>query len=329
MLGFELMKITNKASDVSFFMGSFEGDSFLGKMGSAVGSSAYTLGRKSCLSGLNDFRKKASEFISANGSALSTGNAMTSRWGLPTFDYDGRISYSDYELDNSAENEDWYDQFNEYQNQIDSVLTAFSKACSDAAEQLELFARGDFDSSVIRIKKQKHADWLQQQEQEKRNKQSITVVKAGREYKLSIEWQDVENPPCDPENIRHIKTDGKVWLIVDNDECFYRSEDRLNWQSVNPVASDERCYVSKIIIVEGVWVMFGGSGAGFLYSRDALKWQKSQFPEFPNAGTTAPPRIWSILISAGCGDSKSVKSISIRMKAFSSTPRKPRPMISR
>ncbi|MFY4850188.1 hypothetical protein [Klebsiella pneumoniae] len=283
MLGLELMKITDKASDVSFFMGSFEGDSFLGKMGSAVGSSAYTLGRKSCLSGLNDFRKKAREFISANGSALSTGNAMISRWGLPTFDYDGRISYSDYELDNSAENEDWYDQFNEYQNQIDSVLTNFSRACSDAAEQLELFAQGDFDSSVIRIKQQKHAQWLQQQEQEKRNKQSVTVVKAGQEYRLSIDWQDVENPPCDPEKVRHIKTDGKVWLIVDNDECFYRSEDRLNWQTVNPVASDERCYVSKIIIVEGVWVMFGGSGVGFLYSHDAINWQKSQFPDFPNA----------------------------------------------
>lgn len=283
MLGFELMKVTDKASDVSFFMGSFEGDSFLGKMGSAVGSSAYTLGRKSCLSSLNDFRKKASDFISANSSALSKGNAMTSHWGLPTFEYDERISYFEYELDNSAENEDWYNQFSEYQDQIDRTLTAFSRACSDAAEQLEFFAQGDFDRSVIRIKEQKHAEWLQQQEQEKRNKQSVTVRKAGREYQFSIDWQDIENPPCDPENIRHIKTDGKVWLIVDSDEGFYRSEDRLNWQSVTPVPPDERYYVSKIIIVEGMWVIFGGSGPGFLYSHDALNWQKSQSPDFPNA----------------------------------------------
>lgn len=74
---------------------------------------------------------------------------------------------------------------------------------------------------------------------EKLDKQSVTIVKGGRELRFRIEWQDIENPPCDPEKIRHVKTDGHVWLLVDTDECFYRSEDRLNWHVVNPDPSEK------------------------------------------------------------------------------------------
>lgn len=281
MLSFDMSKVTMKFGDYSFFIGSFDNESFLSKMGSAVGGSACALGRKSCLSGLNDFRKKARDFLSTD-SSLSKANSITSRWGLPTFEYDNQISYSDYELDNSAENEDWYDQISNYQAQIDDSLTAFSSACSDAAEQLELFAGGEFDRSVIRIKEQKHIEWLQQKKLEKLDKQSVTVVKSGKEQRFRIEWQDIENPPCDPEKIRHIKTDGHFWLLVDTDEVFYRSEDRLNWQEVMPDLSGKLRYVSKIIIVEGMWVIFSSSDSGFYYSSDALNWQQSQFPDVPN-----------------------------------------------
>lgn len=281
-LSYDMLKVTMKFGDYSFFLGSFDDDSFLGKMGSAVGGSAFALGRKSCLSDVNGLRKKAREFLSSNSSALNKANGITSRWGFPTFEYDNQISYSDYELDNSAENEDWYDQISKYQAQIDDSLTAFSNACSDAAEQLELFAGGEFDRSVIRIKEQKHIEWLRQKEQEKLDKQSVTVMKGGKEHRFRIEWQDIENPPCDPEKIRHIKTDGQVWLIVDNDECFYRSEDRLSWQAVNPDPVEKIRYINKIIIVEGIWVIFSNSDSGFYYSTDALTWQQSQFPDVPN-----------------------------------------------
>lgn len=282
MLSYDMLKVPEKVGEYSFFMGAFDDDSFLSKVGSGVESSVCTRGRKSCLSLLNDFRKKAREFLSSNASALNKANGIISRWGLPTFEYDNQISYSDYELDNSAENEDWYNQISDYHSQIDDVLTAFSSACSDAAEQLELFANGEFDQSVIRIKEQKHIEWLRQKELEKLDKQSVTVMKDGKEQRFRIEWHDIENSPCDPENIRHIKTDGKVWLIVDSDENFYRSEDRLNWQPATPDPSEKIRYVNKIIIVEGVWVLFSGSDSGFYYSSDALTWQQSQFPDVPN-----------------------------------------------
>lgn len=282
MLGFDLMKVTNKASDYGWFMGAYDDEGFLSKVGSAVGSSAYVLGRRSCLSGLNEFRKKALDFISSNSSVLHKANGMTSRWGLPVFEYDDRINYSDYELDNSTDNEDWYTQFSDYEQQIDNTLTTFSRACSNAAEQLELFAKGEFDQSIIRIEEQKRAEWLLQQEQEKCNKQSVTLVKEGHDHLFRIDWQDIETPPCDPEKIRYIKTDGHVWLIVDSDGLFYRSEDRINWQTVTPVPSDVSGYIRKLILVENMWILFFCSDSGFFYSRDALNWQKSQFPDVLN-----------------------------------------------
>lgn len=282
LLSVDLLKVTQKSGDYSFFIGSFDSDSFLSKVGSAVGGSAYALGRKSCLSDLNDFRKKSIDFIEKNSAVLSKANGIMTRWGLPGFEYDNKTSFSDYQLDNSVENEDWYDQICNYQAQIDDLLTDFSSACSDAADQLKFFADGKFDRSVIAIKEQKNIEWLQRKEQEKLDKQSVTLVKDGKEQRFRIEWQDIENPPCDPESIRYLKTDGKVWLIVDYDSTFYRSEDRINWQVVTPDLSEKISYVSKIIIVEGVWVIFSGSDSGFYYSSDALNWQQSQFPTVPN-----------------------------------------------
>ncbi|HGN9120603.1 TPA: hypothetical protein ACK1SE_003565 [Proteus mirabilis] len=282
VLNFDMLKVTLKFNDYSFFFGTFDDDNFLKKMGSAVGSSAFALGRKFCLSDLNGLRKKALEFLSSNSSALIKANDIISRWGLPIFEYDNQISYSEYELDNSAKNEDWYNQISNYETHIDEVLTAFSNACSDAAEQLEFFAEGEFDKSVIHIKKQKHIEWLQQKELEKLNKQSVTIMKDGKEQCFRIKWQDIDNPPCDPENIRHIKTDGKVWLLIDNYENFYRSEERLNWQVVEPDPSEKIRYINKIIIVEGIWVLFSNSDSGFYYSSDALNWQQSQLPDVPN-----------------------------------------------
>ncbi|EOV0678060.1 hypothetical protein ACOII5_003618 [Cronobacter dublinensis] len=281
-LSLELMKVTDKASDYGWYMGSFENDGFLSKMGSAVGSSAYAIGRKSCLSSLNEFRKKAEAFLSANAAPFHTANRMTARWGLPVFAYEDRLGYGDYELDNSTDNDDWYNQFSEYEQRIDGTLTAFSTACSDAADQLERFAKGEFDQSVIRLKAQKHAEWLLQQEQEKQNKQSVSVSKEGETYRLSIDWQDISNPPCEPENIRHIKTDGRIWLIVDSDNRLYRSEDTQSWQHVTLNSTGDTPYITKILLVEHTWIIFAGYDPGFYYSSDALQWAQSQHPEVPN-----------------------------------------------
>ncbi|WP_025129809.1 hypothetical protein [Pseudomonas sp. PH1b] len=273
----DLMTATSKASDWSSFMGSFD-DGFLGKMATAAGSAAYTIGRKSVLSSLNDMRRKAQDFIATNAPALSSANQVIAQWGLPRIDFDNEISWSDYDLDNSAENDDWYHQLYDCERHIDRTLTAFSSACSDADDQLSYFRKGDFDSSVVLARVRKQEEWEQQKLREALEKQSVTFDHDGKQHLFAIDWHDMETPPCDPEEIRHIKTDGKVWLIVDNDEQFYRSEDGENWQAVKPNVDDERIWIRRLDVIDGTWVLTVGSEA-FYYSRDALTWERSQYPD--------------------------------------------------
>lgn len=272
-----LMTITSKASEWSSFMGSFN-DGFLGKMATAAGSAAYTIGRKSVLSSLNDMRRKAQDFISANSPALGSANRVIAQWGLPRIEFENEISWSDYDLDNSAENDDWYYQVNDCERQIDRTLTAFSSACSDADDQLGYFRKGDFDSSVMLARVRKQEEREQQKLREALEKQSVIFEHDGKQQFFAIDWHDMQNPPCDPEEIRHIKTDGKVWLIVDNDENFYRSEDGESWQVVKPNVDDERISIRRLDVIDSTWVLMVGS-EGFYYSLDALNWERSQYPD--------------------------------------------------
>lgn len=274
--------ITTKASEYSYFMGSID-DSFLGKLGSAVGGSAYALGRSSCLSSLNEMRKKAYEFISDNSSPLHLANRMIASWNIQEIKFNNEINYSDYDLDNAANNDDWYDEFSRYQREIDDALMTFSRACDDAADQLGHFKQGEFEKSVIELREKKHAERLLQEQQEKQEKQAVIIEKDGSEHLFSIEWRQVENPPCDPEKIRRIITNGKIWLIVDNDDCIYRSEDGEHWELVKPNTSDDNIRIRKLDIVNGVWILMADSDQGFYYSIDALTWRQSHYPELSNS----------------------------------------------
>ncbi|MEX7116468.1 hypothetical protein AB2C39_34985, partial [Pseudomonas aeruginosa] len=279
-LSLDLTKATMKASDYSYFMEAWD-DSFLSKVSSKVGGTAYTIGRSSCLSSLNEMRKKISELISGHSSTLNQGNRVLTRWGLPSITFKDESGYADFELDNSATNEDWYDQFSHFERQLDDTLTSFSEACTDVANQLDLFAEGRFDESVVERKEKQHAERLDQQQQEKLAKQSVVIEKDGHDHLFSIEWRQVEHPPCDPEKIQHIKTDGTTWLIVDNDDRLYRSLDREHWHTVRLSASEDSPRISKLDIVSGMWIAVAGYSEGFYYSHDAQNWKQSHFPDVP------------------------------------------------
>lgn len=279
-LSLELTKTTMKSLDYSYFVEAWD-DSFLSKVGSKVGGAAYSLGRSSCLSSLNEMRKKISEFISGHSNTLNQGNRVLTRWGLPTITFKSEISYTDFELDNSATNEDWHDQFSHFADQLSDTLTFFSDACSDVAAQLSLFKAGRFDESVLELKAKERAAQVCQQQQEKLAKQSVSVEKDGRDHLFRIEWNQVESPPCDPEKIRYIKTDGTIWLIADNDHRVYRSLDREHWHSVHLSASVDSPYLSKLDFVGGMWIAIAGYSDGFYYSRDAQSWKQSHFPNVP------------------------------------------------
>lgn len=279
-LSLDLTKATMKASDYSYFMEAWD-DSFLSKVSSKVGGTAYTIGRSSCLSSLNEMRKKINEFISGHSSTLNQGNRVLTQWGLPSITFKNESDYADFELDNSATNEDWYDQFSHFERQLDDTLTSFSEACTDVANQLNLFAEGRFDESVVERKAKQHAERLDQLQQEKLAKQSVVIEKDGRDHLFSIQWHQVEHPPCDPEKIQYIKTDGNTWLIVDDDNQFYRSLDREHWHTVRLSASEDSPRISKLDFVNGMWIAMAGYNDGLYYSRDAQNWKQSHFPDVP------------------------------------------------
>ncbi|OPG71461.1 hypothetical protein B1219_14715 [Pseudomonas ogarae] len=277
-LSIDLTKATLKASDYSFFMDGWD-DSFLSKVSSKVEATTCTMGRGSCLSSLNEMRKKISDFISRHSSTLNQGNRMLARWGLPTITFTDESGYADFELDNSATNGDWYDQFNHFERQLDGTLNAFSNACADVAEQLAQFMEGRFDESVVERKAKQRAERLHQEQQEKLAKQSVLIQKDGRDHLFSIEWDQVQHPPCDPEKIQCIKTNGTTWLIVDHDNQVYRSLDREHWQNVRLSATDTPPTISRLYFVSGLWIAIGGYKEGFYYSRDAQNWKQTLFPD--------------------------------------------------
>lgn len=279
-LSLDLTKVTMNALNYSFFM-EFGDDSFLTKINNKAGATACAIGRSSCLSSLNEVRKKISEFISGHSNTLNQGNGVLTRWGLPSITFKNESGYADFELDNSATNEDWHDQFNHFEHLLGNTLTSFSEACTDIANQLDLFAEGQFGESVVERRAKQSAERRHKQQQEKLAKQSVVIEKDGCEHLFSIEWRQVDHPPCDPEKIRHIKTDGTTWLIVDSEDQLYRSLDREHWHAVRLSASEDSPRISKLDFVSGMWIAVARYGKGFYYSSDAQSWKQSHFPDVP------------------------------------------------
>lgn len=286
-LNFELSTMYLKAMEYAIFVSLSDGN-FLSNVTDKAGAIFYTQRRKSAVSSLNEFRKKAQVCVSKNRSALSKANGLISRWNIPTFEVENVNSYSDFDLDNSVDNEDWGDQFEGYYRKTQDTLDAFSKACGDATKQLELFMAGNFDQSVLKLRERKDAEYLRQEQLKKMEKPSITIAKDGKEHLFSIEWQQIENPPCDPDKISHIKTDGKIWLIVasiNSDEVFYRSEDGVHWQQVQIDTPDIKICFQGVDVVNGMLIIKnhalreGTRDEGFYYSTDAITWRHSPEPE--------------------------------------------------
>lgn len=277
----EMSTIFSKGMEHAVFV-SYSDGSFVSNLANKAASALCSQGRKSVLSSLNDVCKKASAFLSEQSYALSLANGMISHWNMPPFDFKNEIRYSDFDLDNAAENDEWGDQFQLYYRKVEDTLNSFDQACSDAAKQIEFFAAGNFDQSVLALREQRRAEYLRQQEQEKQTASSVTLVKDGKEYFFGIDWQQVEHPPCDPEKITHIKTDGKIWVVVasiDSDEVLYRSEDGIEWRKIELDTPPMKVLLSNIEIVNGVWIIKnrelreGTRDEGIYYSHDAMTWQ--------------------------------------------------------
>lgn len=279
-------EVYQKGMEHSYFF-SYSDGSFLDNLAEKAAATLCTQGRKSAMTNLNEYRKKALDFLSEHRYALNHANGVVARWSIPDFEFKDSIGHGDFDLDNAAENEDWGNQFQHYYNQIEGTLNAFEEACGNAMKQIEFFIEGNFDKSVHTLKEQRRAEYLRQQQREKLAKQSVTINRDGKEHMFSTDWQRVEHPPCAPEQINHIKTDGKIWLIaanIDSDDVFYRSEDGVNWRQIQIDVPQFKVWLDSISVVNGMWIIKnraqrkGTRDEGIYYSSDALVWQHSNGP---------------------------------------------------
>jgi hypothetical protein len=285
-IAMDLGEVYRKGLEHAYFF-SYSDGSFMSSLTDKASAAVCTQGRKSALAGLNEMRKKTNDFLSEHRSALHRANGLMSRWGIPSFEFKDEIGYADFDLDNSAENDEWSNHFDRYHNQLQGTLDSFEQACNDAAEQLKFFVAGDFDQSVLALKEEKRAKYISQQQQEKLEKESVTITRDGAEHRFTIDWQQVAKPPCDAEQISHIETDGKVWLIVasiKSDDVFYRSEDGEHWQQIQIDTPQFKVSLYNISVVNGLWIIRnralrqGTRAEGIYYSSDALEWRHNTGP---------------------------------------------------
>ncbi len=276
-LSSELSSAGMKAIDYSYFFDTsdFEEGIFT-KVSNAVGSTAFSAGRKSCVNTLNQLRGKVVELLSTHSNALAAANAVVTRFGLPIFNFKDESSYHDFDLDNSAANELWSDQFEHYQRRLEKTLDAFSSACDDAEQQLGLFADSDFVTSVAEQRARDQERARQQLREDDLASRSVTVQKDGQPLHLSLEWEDVQSPPCDPEHICDVKTDGARWLVATQEGRYYLSSDRSKWEEVFPFGEEPKT-ANKILVVDGTWILTQYS-EGFAYSDDGRQWHRTPYP---------------------------------------------------
>ncbi|WP_439259254.1 hypothetical protein [Lonepinella sp. BR2930] len=236
------------------------------------------LGRSSCLSDLNNIRTKVDEFINEHISSIRRTNKIIHSCDLPTVGYQNELGLLAFELDNSAYNQSWYDQFSRLMDKVETTINSFSRACDDCVKQLELFQQGIFDQSILDIRKKQREEREEQNRLEKESKRKVNLSVSGENKEYSVVWKELENLPFYPENIRTIIGNDQKWLIETKDELFV-SENGIDWSSlVLPQREfDHISTISAIVQIDNVWIIWG-SNDKFIFSYDLLNWKIGSKP---------------------------------------------------
>ena len=273
------LEIMIKAQEYAFYYDDSDFDTgFFSKMRSTTGSSIYSVGRASCTSDLNSYKKQVKEFISNYNGNLYEANNIIAGYRLEKIEFENNISYSDIELDTSARNEEWHDQFNYVSDNIENTLSYFIQACESAVQQLELFKNNQYDKSIVQMRKQAKKEEEEQRELEKQNKKAATFDDGKKVY---IDWKKLDNLPCHAEDIKFIEVINGKWLLIDDNSNFYISENGERWDSVNITCIDEVSYIKEIKVIDNICIVFnnGFEENGFIYSSNGIDWKKGSVPE--------------------------------------------------
>lgn len=204
--------LSMKASNYSFYMDSSDfNEGFFSRITSSVAEKACTLGRKSATSNLNDLCKKVRSLLTDIDNIIYKANNIFVSWGIAPIDVEkSKISPTGYELNNSALNEDWHNQFGYCENAIQTSIDNYSSALYRITDQIEKFASGEFDQCVSSEIAEKTDLEKKEREIEKNSKKSVSLELDSVQHSVSISWKTVESFPCHPESIQEIITNGRA-----------------------------------------------------------------------------------------------------------------------
>ena len=292
--------IVMKSNDYAYYYDDSDFDTgFFSKVRSSVSGSATSFGRSSCTSDLNNYKKEVREFISNHRNNLFEANQIIERYKLEKIEFKDSIDYSDIDLDTSATNENWHNQFTYINDNIENTLNSFLQACEYTVQQLELFKNNEYKKSIVQIKRQAKLEEEKQKEIERKNKESILLSNG---ESIIIDWQKLENPPCHPEDISIIKSFNNNWLITNNENKIYISQDLKKWNSVAIECLDDFSYIKEIKVIDNLLIIFQNNyeEKGFIYSSDGINWKKSNIPNgidyfngiYPTENLTKFKDIW-------------------------------------
>lgn len=280
-LSLKNFKISMRANEYAFYSDDSDfsfNKSIFSKVVSSIGGSATALGRSSCTSDLNDYKKEVSKYISDKEYYLTQANSIIANYNLEKIAFESNIGYSDIDLDTSATNDDWHDQFNYILDQIEKSIDSFTNACDDAVQQLELFKNNEYDKSVIQMQRQAEEDHKNKINAERESKKTVII---SDNMEVSIDWQIVKNLPIHPEDIHTIESFNNKWIVLDKDTNIYLSNNGEDWHTLDMGEVNGIVYISTIKIIDDTCILFHNDYEknGFTYSSDGENWYTGNIPK--------------------------------------------------
>lgn len=137
--------LTMKTMENRFWMGSFGFESRPQKIMLAIGGKALQMSRASNVSDLRSFKKKAEEFLSVNTKAVSDANAVLRVFGVDSIGNSyWYMDDGEFELDNSASNEGWSDDYDRLNDQLETALQNAADTANLLERQLFFLKKANF-----------------------------------------------------------------------------------------------------------------------------------------------------------------------------------------
>lgn len=108
----------------------------------SVGDVVYSVDRKLKLGELNDLKKAAHRIFDKGNALFGQANAIIRQVGFEPVHFNNALRYGDFELDNSASNGDWGDDFQRVYDELDNALKDFMDVAERFQEALETSEAG-------------------------------------------------------------------------------------------------------------------------------------------------------------------------------------------